>query len=194
LPFKNQHPLYFTWRSMRDRCMNPNSRQWNDYGGRGVKICSRWDSFHTFVKDMGPKPKGCSLDRIDNNQGYSPDNCRWATRKVQQRNRRNTIFVTVGGKKYKAINLAEIAEVKVDTIVERVARGLSYADVVSREKLHNTDGLALGGGANGKRQKSKTHCPQGHEYTPENIRSSKSGYRGCKTCHRDRERRRRVTP
>lgn len=189
MPFKNPHPLYQTWQGMHQRCRNPNSRQWNDYGGRGIKVCERWSNFHTFASDMGPKPPGYSLDRIDNDGDYSPDNCRWASRRDQQLNQRRAVYVEVDGKRYRAIELARLAGVKSDTIIERAKRGLPYEMVISSEKLMDTSGLALGGAANGRRQKAKTHCPQGHPYTPDNLRANKNGYRACLTCHRERARR-----
>ncbi len=188
MPFKNPHPLYQTWMGIKGRCTNPNYRQWNDYGGRGITICERWKDFAAFAADMGERPRGHSIDRIDNDKGYSPDNCRWATRQEQQRNRRLAVFVIVEGVQYRAIELAEIAGVKTDTIIERAKRGLSYADVVRPEKLIDTAGLALGGKANGARQRSKTHCPHGHSY--EDALVTPLGFRKCRTCHRDRQRER----
>ena len=82
-------PLYTAWWSMRSRCLKPQHAKWKNYGGRGIRICSRWDSFENFAADMGPHPgKGWSLDRIDNDQGYSKVNCSWATSRMQQRNKR----------------------------------------------------------------------------------------------------------
>src|SRR5208283_883530 len=78
-------PGYRTWVGMRQRCRNPKSRNYPRYGGRGIKICKRWDSFQTFLDDMGPKPKGLSIDRIDNDGHYEPANCRWATAAEQVR-------------------------------------------------------------------------------------------------------------
>ena len=73
---------------MRNRCNNPNSSQYSDYGGRGITICERWDDFNLFVEDMGERPDGYTLDRIDNNGDYTPSNCQWSSRLHQQRNRR----------------------------------------------------------------------------------------------------------
>jgi hypothetical protein len=82
--------LYTTWADMRKRCNNPNYKEYEYYGGRGIKVCERWNEFINFAADMGQHPgKGWSLDRIDNNEGYHPDNCRWATPAMQSKNRRS---------------------------------------------------------------------------------------------------------
>ena len=80
---------YFIWAEMRYRCNNPNNHAYKDYGGRGIKVCDRWNnSFLNFYKDMGDKPEGMSIDRVNNNGDYSLDNCRWANKQTQQRNQR----------------------------------------------------------------------------------------------------------
>lgn len=84
-------PEYNAWDGLIQRCTNPNQRGWMDYGGRGITVCDRWrESFPAFLADMGEKPEPkaqYSIDRIDNDRGYEPDNCKWATRSEQQKNR-----------------------------------------------------------------------------------------------------------
>lgn len=95
---KSKSTEYVIWDHMRDRCLNPSDPAYANYGGRGVSVCSRWAaSFENFLADMGERPDGMTLDRMDNDGPYSPENCRWATRKEQNRNRRDNRMVVVGG-------------------------------------------------------------------------------------------------
>lgn len=178
MPFKEVPPLYWVWRSMRDRCHNPSFKQWRDYGGRGISICPEWDSFAQFVADMGPRPKGHTLDRRDNEKGYSPDNCKWSTRKEQQRNRRVTVRVTIDGVEYVAADLAAKYSIKTDTIIERAKAGFSFKAVTNPGHLRwNTKG-------------TDPTCINGHAYTPQNTRILVSGMRACRTCLRENAHRR----
>lgn len=90
---------YKSYQAIIQRCTNENSLYYPGYGGRGITICDRWlNSFENFFSDMGKRPKGLSLERIDNNKGYEPGNCKWATKLEQDNNRRSNTFLTCGGK------------------------------------------------------------------------------------------------
>jgi hypothetical protein len=91
------HPLYATWQAMRRRCNGVTSVNFHSYGGRGITVDSRWDDFLQFIADMGDKPDGTTLDRIDNDKGYGPGNCRWATHHEQGNNKRSNIKITYNG-------------------------------------------------------------------------------------------------
>jgi len=121
----SKHYLYNTWSNMINRCYNKKSTSYKNYGGRGVFVCSEWrESFSTFLRDMGDRPEGLTLERKDNFNGYKPDNCKWATTKEQANNRRKPKT----GKKYEAFGVFRtISEWSMET-------GLSYACINTRLK------------------------------------------------------------
>lgn len=94
----SQNPTYNTWRGMRQRCENSKHTAYGYYGGRGIKVCERWILFSRFVEDMGERPTGTTLDRIDVNGDYEPGNCRWATPEEQSRNTRDKLCVNCRNK------------------------------------------------------------------------------------------------
>jgi len=85
---KKASPTYNSWRAMRARCQHSNASNYERYGGQGIKVCDRWQDFENFLSDMGERPEGKTLDRIDNNKGYEPGNCKWSTPKEQSQNRK----------------------------------------------------------------------------------------------------------
>lgn len=131
-------PEYNAWRAIKQRCHNPNSRYYKWYGERGIAICERWrDSFQNFLEDMGERPSDKhTLDRIDTDKGYSPDNCRWATRKEQSNNLRKNIPITYQGRTQTISEWADELGFKYFNLYNRICR---YGWTVERaftEPLH----------------------------------------------------------
>lgn len=96
---RKEMPEYTVWVTMRERCNNPNCKGYKNYGGRGIRVCDEWDDFFKFMEDMGPRPEGYSIDRVDNEKGYSKGNCKWSSREDQNLNKRTTIKVDFDGEK-----------------------------------------------------------------------------------------------
>lgn len=90
-------PTWRSWMGMKARCDNPNAEGYHNWGGRGITYCERWEEFENFFDDMGEKPDGKSIDRIDNDGNYYKENCKWATRKEQQNNMRSNVIVEFDG-------------------------------------------------------------------------------------------------
>lgn len=101
---RKESPTYKTWMMMRTRCNNPNYDGFADYGGRGVKVCERWNVFENFLEDMGERPEGTSIDRIDVDGNYEPGNCRWADKYEQGENMRPGRYWLFG--KYQTVRAA----------------------------------------------------------------------------------------
>lgn len=175
---------------MRQRCFNPNMPNWRDYGGRGITIGERWNDFYLFISDMGQRPDGYQIDRINNDGNYEPDNCKWSTRKQQNRNQRRTRIVLIEGGRRIAADLADIAGQRTVTIIDRFNRGLSLGKILSKEKLHNYDRKSLDAAReiSADLQRAKTHCKHGHEFTAENTFMRAGKYRICRQCSIRRKR------
>ncbi len=118
---------YRVWHAIKNRCLKPRHSDFPNYGGRGITICDRWrTSFEAFMQDMGERPTAThTIDRIDNSKGYSPDNCRWATRTEQSRNRRDNVMVTFQGETRCIAEWAERLNMNHETLFYRFKYGWS---------------------------------------------------------------------
>lgn len=125
-------PEYQSWQAMKNRCLNPNQSAYKNYGGRGITICDKWIEFAGFAEDMGERPEGCSLERIDNSKGYSKDNCVWATIKSQNRNTRQNKYLTYNGVTLCMKDWSIKTGIPYPTIQDRVRRGWETDKVLSK--------------------------------------------------------------
>jgi len=130
-----RHPIYNVWRGMKERCLNPNFKQYHDYGGRGIKIYEYWvkdfmSFFHWALKN-GYK-KGLQLDRKDNDKDYCPSNCRFITHKQNNRNKRDNRYIDFNGKKRLFIELCEEYGLNYKTVYNRLKRGWSVEDTFNK--------------------------------------------------------------
>lgn len=120
-------PEYHSWTAMKARCNSPSSKDFANYGGRGIKICDQWQrSFRAFMSDMGERPPGTSLDRIDNDKDYSPENCRWATPKQQCANMRVNVRLEHKGHVHTVTEWAEILGMSASTLFGRLDNGWTH--------------------------------------------------------------------
>ena len=141
---KAKTPIYNAWLGMRARCYNKNNAAYANYGGRGIFVCERWLSFENFYADMGDPLEGMSIDRIDNDGPYSPDNCRWADRATQSRNRRNAFAITIDGVTKSAVEWSETSGIKGATIRNRIRKGWGAREAVFNPTVLKREGIARG--------------------------------------------------
>lgn len=128
-PSRDRLRIYRVWRVMIDRCHNAKSRTFSGYGGRGIYVCDRWrTSFEVFVADMGVPPIGFTIERVNNDGPYSPQNCRWATTREQQQNKRSTICVTLNGRTLSFPDMARRYRLDATLVRSRLLRGWSLED------------------------------------------------------------------
>ena len=130
-PNGRQTPEYKAWTEMKQRCFNPNSQKFSSYGGRGITVDKRWIEFSNFFADMGfrPSPKH-SLDRVNNDGPYSPENCRWATIRQQSRNKRTNYWVMVDGKRQILADVCDAAGLPYPVVRSRLKRGWRLEDAL----------------------------------------------------------------
>lgn len=118
------------WSLMVQRCTNPRNPAWPNYGGRGIRVCVEWMQFASFIRDMGPPPEGLTLERINNERGYEPGNCRWATRTEQARNKRTNRIVELGGVSMPLVVWCELLGLKYWTVHARLRRGATEREAL----------------------------------------------------------------
>lgn len=132
--------LYSIWSSMIQRCDNPNRKSYSDYGAKGIGVCKRWrESFELFARDMGEPPNKATLERIDNNKSYSPDNCRWATRYEQSRNTSRNRFYSFNGKTQCMKDWAKDYGISYFTLRSRLDRGMDIESALTKPSRYSTN-------------------------------------------------------
>lgn len=122
---------YRSWSGMKQRCYNKKNQKFPEYGGRGISVCERWSSFENFISDMGAPKEHESIDRVDVNGNYCPENCRWATQLEQQNNRRDNVIFEVNGERLTMAQYARKYGLNEDKIQQRLARGWSFNRAVA---------------------------------------------------------------
>lgn len=124
---------YGAWVNMRQRCTNPNVKNYPHYGGRGIRVCERWQVFEDFLADMGPQPLGETLERIDVNGDYEPRNCIWADYKAQQNNRRNNHLLTFNGETLGVTEWERRTTISRHTLLARERLGLPIEEIFAKK-------------------------------------------------------------
>ena len=153
---------YRSWQRIWQRCTNPRTPGFENYGGRGISVCDRWLDFTAFLEDMGPKPAPeYTIERKDNDGDYAPDNCMWATRREQSRNRRNNVQLTARGETLVMQDWAARTGISISTIAGRLARGWSVEDAVLTPAQHSEYK---------QRQATKAYVAAGVQYLPRAVK------------------------
>ena len=130
-------PIYGIWWAMMQRCHDPNHHASHRYGGRGIEVCEQWRSFDGFFADMGHRPEGMSLDRVDNNGPYSPENVRWRSAREQGRNKNNNRLISHNGVTKCLVEWGEITGFGQDVISARLSRGWDVARALTTPLRQN---------------------------------------------------------
>lgn len=127
-------PTYSSWCAMKKRCLYPNDKSFHEYGGSGIKICQRWFKFKNFLEDMGIRPNGKSIDRIDNNLGYFKENCKWSTDKEQALNKKSTKIITFNGQSLSISDWSRKLGMCRDSIGKRLKAGWPIEKALTKER------------------------------------------------------------
>lgn len=130
-----QSSEYMTWSAMIQRCTNPHNKAYHDYGDRNITVCNRWKQFENFISDVGPRPRGFTLERVNNDLGYSKENCKWVPRVVNNNNKRNNILITHNEITQTAAQWSRKSAVTYRTFMKRLERGWSLIDALSKPSL-----------------------------------------------------------
>lgn len=138
-------PTYTVWRTMRQRCNYPGHKSYNSYGGRGIKVCARWDEFTNFLEDMGERPPGMTLGRIDNDGNYEPSNCRWETLIQQANNRRGNRLLCIDGVTHTLTEWSRMFGIPSDTLTHRFKRGWDVMVALTTPVLKRVDNRVVKG-------------------------------------------------
>lgn len=126
---------YRIWQAMIQRCKNPHTRHYDDYGGRGIIVCERWECFDNFLHDMGERPGKMEIERLDNSLGYFPGNCKWATRKEQMRNTRRNRLLSFNGKTQCLSDWADSLGISRNMIYGRLNRGWTTEEALATPRI-----------------------------------------------------------
>ncbi len=138
-------PTFHSWAGMMNRCTNNSHKSFHRYGGRGIEVAERWHSFQNFLDDMGVKPDGLSLDRINNSLSYSPENCRWANAKQQARNKTNNRLLTHNGETKCLQEWADLLGIGSSSLRCRLHSGWSLHDALTTKKQSSNRKHAISG-------------------------------------------------
>lgn len=120
---KSRSRTYRIWNKIKERCQDHNNKSYENYGARGIKICDRWRKYENFIADMGECPEGLTIERIDNDKGYFPNNCKWATRKEQNNNTRANRILEFKGQRKTLAQWSELVGINYKTIHTRLSNG-----------------------------------------------------------------------
>lgn len=169
-----------TWLYMRNRCYNKNLKCYENYGGRGIKVCDRWlFSFENFYEDMGKRPDGYSIERIDNDGDYSPENCKWIPMSEQAKNKRNVVKIRYNGEIRTMKEWSIITNLSVATIEYRYRAGWDVEKMMTKPMKGTIPKLP-------KQPKIKTNCKSGkHLWNDENVHIRNNGVSLCKICRNE---------